>query len=140
MLPLLHTVCMKPTRAIRRDHWSIQVAKVTAAHEDVSKQLAETEQSLGERSAQLTQTTASLEGKETELIKLSQQHQALIMQHERLEGELSDLTGVFKAKQKEAEALQDRYKLCSNKKHAHIADCTPHCVATHECMLLVHPM
>ena len=114
------------------------MAKVTAAHEDVSKQLAETEQSLGERSAQLTQTAASLEGKETELIKLSQQHAALITQHERLEGELSDLTGVFKAKQKEAEALQDRYaQLYRNNKHL-AADCRLCCVATHACLLLVH--
>ena len=86
----------------------LQITKLTAAHELVSHQLADTEQALKERSEQLKQTAASLEVKITEFARLSQQHQALVVQHERTEGELSDLTGVLRAKQKDAEALQQR--------------------------------
>jgi len=85
-----------------------QVTKIAAAHEATSKQLADSEQALKERSEQLAQTAASLEAKEAEFSRLSQQHEALIVQHERVEGELSDLTGVLRAKQKDAEALQQR--------------------------------
>ena len=84
------------------------MTKITAAHEIVSQQLADSEQCLRERSEQLAETTASLEGKQTELSKLSQQHEGLMVQHERLQGELSDMSGALKAKQKDAEALQQR--------------------------------
>ncbi|KAL0055275.1 hypothetical protein WJX82_009859 [Trebouxia sp. C0006] len=88
-----------------------QVAKLTAAHEIVSQQLADSEQRLRERSEQLAETTASLEAKQAELSKLSQQHEGLIGQHERLQGELSDVSGALKAKQKDAEALQQSLEL-----------------------------
>lgn len=84
------------------------MTKITAAHEIVSQQLADSEQCLRERSEQLAETTASLEGKQAELSKLSQQHEGLMVQHERLQGELSDMSGALKAKQKDAEALQQR--------------------------------
>lgn len=86
----------------------LQISQATSAHHSVQKQLAETEQRLTDRTHQLGQTSAILEGKQAELSKLGQQHQALIMQHERTEGELSDLTGVLKQRQKENESLQQR--------------------------------
>ena len=85
-----------------------QVAKISAAHELASQQLAASEAALKERSDQLGQTAAGLEAKEAELARLSHQHEALIMQHERSEADLSDLTGVLRAKQKDAEGLQAR--------------------------------
>ncbi|DBA97235.1 TPA: hypothetical protein ACH3X1_014983 [Trebouxia sp. C0004] len=88
-----------------------QVAKITAAHESVLQQLADSEQRHKERSEQLAETTASLQGKQAELSKLSQQHEGLLLQHERLQGELSAMTGALKAKQKEAEALQQSLEL-----------------------------
>ncbi|KAL3133043.1 hypothetical protein ABBQ38_006949 [Trebouxia sp. C0009 RCD-2024] len=88
------------------DDLRAQISKATSAHDSVLKQLAETEQRLTDRTHQLGQTSAVLEGKQAELSKLGQQHQALIVQHERTEGELSDLTGVLKQRQKENEALQ----------------------------------
>ena len=89
--------------------WPLQISKAAAAHERVSKQLADTEEALSARTEQLSKAAASLEAKEAELDRLSQQHQALIVQHERTEGELSDLTGVLKAKQTDNEALQQRW-------------------------------
>ncbi|KAL0023049.1 hypothetical protein WJX79_004846 [Trebouxia sp. C0005] len=88
-----------------------QVTKITAAYETVSQQLADSEQCLRERSEQLAETTASLEGKQAELSKLSQQHEGLIVQHERLQGELSDMSAALKAKQKDVEALQQSLEL-----------------------------
>ena len=87
-------------------HAPLQVSKAVAAHESVSEQLSDTERALTERSEQLTNATATLEAREADLSKLSQQHQALILQHERTEGELSDLTNVLKTKQKDNMALQ----------------------------------
>ena len=87
---------------------AVQISKATSAHDSALKQLAETELRLTDRTQQLTQTSAILEGKQAELSKLSQQHQALLGQHERTVGELSDLTGVLKQKQKDNEALQQR--------------------------------
>lgn len=86
----------------------MQISKATSAHDRVSKQLAETEQTLKDSTNQLAQTSASLEAREAELSKLSQQQQALMLQHEKTQGELSDLTGVLKLRQKDNEALQQR--------------------------------
>lgn len=87
---------------------ALQIFKLTSARDGVSKQLAETEHTLTDRTDQLAQTSANLEARTAELSKLSLQHQALIVQHDRAEGELSDLTGVLKQKQKDSEALQQR--------------------------------
>lgn len=86
----------------------MQISKATSAHDSVSKQLAETQQTLTDRTDQLAQTNASLETREAELSKLSQQQQALMLQHERITGELSDLTGVLKLRQRDNEALQQK--------------------------------
>ena len=86
----------------------MQISKATSAHDSVAKQLAETEQTLTARTNQLAQTSANLEAREAELSKLSQQHQALMLQHERTQGELSDLTNVLKQRQKDNEALQQK--------------------------------
>lgn len=88
---------------------ALQISTAVSAHDSVLKQLGETEHTLADRTHQLAQTSAALEGKQAELSKLSQQHQALRVQHERTEGELSDLTGVLKQKQKDNEALQQRW-------------------------------
>ena len=91
-----------------------QINKAVAAHEQVSKQLAATEKSLAERSQQLGETTAALEAKQADFSRLSQQHEALILLHERTQGELSDMRAVLKEKQKEAEGLQARCVLHSS--------------------------
>lgn len=91
---------------IQKPSHTLQISKATSASDTVSKQLAETEQALSDRTDQLAKATASLEAREAELGKLSQQHQALTVQHERTEGELSDLAAVLKQKQKDGEAVQ----------------------------------
>ena len=85
-----------------------QVTKATNAHDKVSKQLVTSEQTLADKSQQLSATKTILESTQAELSKLGQQHEALILQHERTEGELSDLKGVLKEKQRAAEGLQSR--------------------------------
>lgn len=89
-------------------YYALQISKAASARDGVSKQLAETDQTLTDRTQQLAQSSANLEARKAELSKLSQQHQALIVQHDRTEGELSDLTGMLKQKQKDSEALQQR--------------------------------
>ena len=91
---------------------ALQVSKAMSAHDSVAKQLAETEQVLKDRTDQLAQTSANLEAREAELSKLSQQQQALMLQHERNLGELSDLTSVLKQRQKDNEVLQQRSASC----------------------------
>ena len=91
---------------IQKPSHTLQISKATSASDTVSKQLAETQQALSDRTDQLAKATASLEAREAELGKLSQQHQALMVQHERTEGELSDLAAVLKQKQKDGEAVQ----------------------------------
>lgn len=103
---LCFAFCQHNHALTQRVPCALQVSKAVAAHESVSEQLSETEKTLTERTQQLIKATTNLEAKEADLSKLSQQHQALIVQHERTEGELSDLTGVLKTKQKDNEALQ----------------------------------
>ena len=93
-----------------------KVTKATNAHDKVSKQLVSTEQTLADKSQQLSATKTILESTQAELSKVGQQHEALILQHERTEGELSDLKGVLKEKQKEIEGLQQRQVTCFKSK------------------------
>ena len=103
MLPIASSQCLETD--LRNP---LQIASATAARAALAEELALTQEVVRAGKEELQQTQTHLSSVQQEMEGLAQRHQHLLQQHERSQAELGDLQGVLKAKQADADALQDR--------------------------------
>lgn len=86
----------------------MQIASTTAARAALAEELVSTQEVVKAGKEELQQAQTQLSSVQQEMEGLAHRHQHLMQQHERSQAELGDVQSILKAKQADADALQDR--------------------------------